>query len=227
MSSKVFLAAAAGIVLAALPSRADVTLIPNPADYGASPAVFTLDPEAFGPAQRGVTGTRNLRQTFQLADSIFVENIVLSLALNGTDGGLVIDFYEIADVGAGSWSAGTLVHTITLPTTVDLPSTTARLQLQLSGADIFSLTQRNTGNEGYGIEVSNADDVSGIGNFRHSNDGTEHFTQGRFYTESGSPSGTGRDLGVALSGTIIPEPAAFSLLGFGALGLLLFRRKTR
>lgn len=206
---------------------ADISLTADPPDYGASPVMFTLDPELYSPAQRGVAGTRQLRQTFQLSQTVDVNDIILSLALNGTDGGLVLNFYQVADVNASSWTPGDLIKTLSLDTSVDLPTSSARLELSLTGSDVFTLAQRDTGTEGYGIEVSNFDGTSTIGNFRHSNDGTEHYLFGRFYKEDGSPSGTGRDLGVSLSGVVVPEPATAALIGFGAFALLCLRRRAR
>lgn len=182
--------------------QAAVTLTADPG-YPAGAQVFTVDPEAHSPGQRRVSGTRHLRQTFQLSESIDVSNIVLSLAASGTNGGLVISFYQVADVNAANWTAGTLVKTITLDTSVSLPASTARLGLSLSGADVFTLPQRNTGTAGYGIEIANYDGVSTVGNLRHSNDGVDDYPAGKFYIEDGTASGTGnRDIGLALTGTV-------------------------
>ena len=54
--------------------RAAVTLTVDPA-VPASPAVATIDPEGLSTAQRGVTGTRELRQTFQNAADFIVEQV--------------------------------------------------------------------------------------------------------------------------------------------------------
>lgn len=227
MIRRILLATTATLLLGTGSSFADITLTADPPDYGASPAMFTLDPELYSPAQRGVAGTRQLRQTFQLSQTVDVNDIILSLAMSGTDGGMVLNFYQVADVNASSWTPGDLIKTLSLDTNVDLPTSTARLELTLTGSDVFTLAQRDTGTEGYGIEVSNNDGISTIGNFRHSNDGTEHYLLGRFYKETGSPSGTGRDLGVSLSGIVVPEPATAALIGFGALALVGLRRRVR
>lgn len=145
--------------------------------------------------------------------------------MNGAAGGLVLDFYEVDDVEAGAWTPGALVHTISLDTSAVIPVTSTRLQVSLAGADVFSLLQRDSGSQGYGIEISNFDDVTSVGLVRHSNDGTEHYTTGRFYKEDGNPSGTGRDLGISLSGTIIPEPTTFALAGLGSVALLVARKR--
>jgi len=188
------------VLVCSFTSSALVTLTADPADgYGSDPAMFTLDPELYNPAGRGVAATRQLRQTFLLDEDIDVTAITFGCTFNGNDGGLIIDFYEVGDVNANPVDLGTLVHTITIGTEVDLPATSARLRVGLTGSDVFSLPQRNTGNtNGYAIEFSNADGSTTLGNLRHSNDGTEHYTTGRFYTESGNASGTGRDAGVSL-----------------------------
>lgn len=202
LMNQFILLSAIGVLLGSPSAQGAVTLTADPS-YPASPKVFTVDPESFTPGARGVTGTRQLRQTFQLSQSIDVDGIVLSLAGTGTDGGLVLSFYELADVNASSWSAGTLVNTITLTTAVNLPTSTARLGLTLSGVDVFTLPQRDTGTSGYGIEISNFDGVSNIGSLRHSNDGSDNYTDGKFYTETGLQSGSGeRDIALALTGTV-------------------------
>ena len=207
--------------------RADIALTIDPS-YPSNPPLFTIDPEPLTVAQRGITGTRQLRQTFQLSSTLAVDSITLSLVLNGTNGGLVVSFYEVADVNAATWAAGSLVKTLTLSTNVDLPTTTTRLGLSLSGGDIFTLSQRDSGTTGYGIEIANADGVQTIGNIRHSNNGVDNFAGGRFYTESGAQSGNGdRDFGLALAGAVVPEPETYLLAGLGAMSLLLFRRWMR
>jgi hypothetical protein len=227
MIRNLFFAFAAGALLSAATTRAGISLTADPS-YPASPAFFSLDPEPLTVAQRGVTATRQLRQTFQLSQSIIVSDITVSLALSGTDGGLVLNFFEVADVNATTWTAGSLVKSLTLATSVDLPTSTARVGLSLTGADTFTLLQRDSGTLGYGIEIANVDGVSTIGNVRHSNNGVDNFTGGRFYTESGGQSGAGdRDFGLALVGAPVPEPGVCLLAGLGATGLFLLRRRIR
>jgi hypothetical protein len=223
-----FLVLAGGVLLTTVALRADITLSIDP-NYPSTPALFTLDPEPLTVAQRGIAGTRQLRQTFQLSQSLSVSDITLSLALNGTDGGLLLSFYQVDDVNAASWTAGSLVKTLTIGTNVDLPSTTARLGLTLTGGDIFTLPQRDSGTAGYGIEIANVDGVSTVGNIRHSNNGSDNFLNGKYYTETGAQSGTGnRDFGVALVGTsAIPEPGTLALAGLGAMLVFRLRRRVR
>jgi hypothetical protein len=183
-----------------------VLLMPDPV-VPTEAAVATLDPELFVPNQRGVAGTRELRQTFQNAADFLVGEIILSIDTSGADGGLVVDFYEVADVDATTWTPlGDPIETISLPVTTDLPDTTSRLSLVLTESSLFTLPARNTGTEGYGIEISNVDATTNIGLIRHSNSGTDDFPLGRYYTETGGQSGTGtRDFGVwLLASTALP-----------------------
>lgn len=228
MNRNSLLVMSAGVFLTAAALRADISLTFDPS-YPSTPAFFSTDPEPLTVAQRGVTGTRQLRQTFQLSQSVTVSEITVSLALGGTDGGLTLSFYEVDDVNAATWTAGNLMKTLTLGTNVDLLISTNRLGLSLTGSDIFSLPQRDSGTLGYGIEISNADGVSTIGNVRHSNNGTDNFLGGRFYTETGAQSGSGnRDIGLALVGAaVVPEPGALALSGLGAFLLFQLRRRFR
>lgn len=187
-------------------SKAAVSLVADP-DIPTSAVVETLDPLQFSPAQRGIAGTRELRMTFQNPTEFAVGEIVLSLDMNGTDGGLVLDFYEVADVNADAWAPlGNPIETISLDTSVDLPSTNNRLGLQLTESNVFTLPARNTGTEGYGIEISNFDQTSTIGLIWHSNSGADDFMGGKYYDENGgSPGGGLRDYGVwLLESTIVP-----------------------
>jgi hypothetical protein len=197
-----------------------VLLMPDPA-VPTEAAVATLDPELFVPNQRGVAGTRELRQTFQNPAGFLVGEIILAFDMSGADGGLVLDFYEVADVNATTWMPlGEPIETITLPVTTDLPDTTSRLSLMLTESSLFTLPARNTGTEGYGIEISNVDATSNIGLARHSNSGNDDFPLGRYYTETGGQSGTGtRDLGVWLLASTATAPVPGDTDGDGVVEL--------
>jgi hypothetical protein len=202
-------------------ASAAVTLGVDPA-IPATPAVATIDPEMFVPNQRGVSGTRQLRQTFQNPAEFIVGEIILAMDSSGADGGLVLDFYEVADINAGTWSPlGNAIETIMLPTTTDLPDTTSRIGFTLTESNLFTLPARNTGTEGYGIEISNVDQIANIGNMRHSNSGTNEFALGRYYDENGNaPGGGNRDLGVWLVATTAPPPLAGDTDGDGLVELI-------
>ncbi len=194
-----------GILAPVLPEAvtAEVTLLAD-AGYDTDGAVFTLDPELHSPGGRGINDTRELRQSFQLNEAIDVDEISISVSLNGTAGDLIVRIYELADVTAGTWSAGNLVRSLVVPT--GGTSSSANIHLALSGADGFVLPARDTGNQGYGIELTQAPG-SAIGSVRHSNTGSDEFAPGNYYTEtgnagsSGGPPNTTRDLGVSISGT--------------------------
>jgi len=198
--------AAMSLVAIAPAAYAAINLTADPAvPVGA--VVETLDPTLFGPAQRGIAGTRQLRQTFQNPTDFNVGEIILSLDLDGTDGGLIIDFYEVDDINADNWAPGNLIETISLDLSVDLPPTTDRLSFGLTEANVFALPARNTGTEGYGLEISNFDQSTGIGLINHSNSGVDDFVGGKYYAEGGdAPGGGNRDFGVWLLASTIEPP---------------------
>jgi hypothetical protein len=112
---------------------------------------------------------------------------------------MTLNLYEIADVNANTWTAGNLVHTITIPIG-SLPLTIDFLGINLTGTDVFTLPQRNEGVTGYGLELSQIDTANATtGTWRHSNDGVDEYTTGKFYIETGAQSSATRDLGLALS----------------------------
>jgi hypothetical protein len=188
-------------------ASAAVTLSADP-DYPANPGAFTVDPEGLSTAARGIAGTRRLRQTFAVEETFFVGGVVFAADMNGNDGGLIMSFFEVADVNATTWSPlGLPIKRITIPVGVDLPDTTLRLGIELTGADSFTLPAL-TLPAGYGIEVSNADETTSIGLVRHTNvSGVDSYEFGKFYTETGGQSGSGiRDWGVALVRTDIAPP---------------------
>lgn len=201
------IAAAVAFAGAVTPTLAAVNLTADP-EVPTTALVETLDPLMFGPAQRGLAATRQLRQTFQNPNGFNVGEIVLSLDMNGTDGGLVVDFYEVADVNADAWAPlGEPIETISLDLSVDLPATADRLSLGLTESSVFTLPARNSGVEGYGIEVSNFDETSTIGLIWHSNSGADDFAGGRYYDENGGAPGGGlRDFGVWLLESTIEPP---------------------
>jgi hypothetical protein len=174
-----------------------ITISADP-NYPDFPNVFTTDPLLVTNGNRGITADRNLRQTFKNPTTIDVGQIVLGFDVNTPAGGMVIDFYQVDDVLAATWTPGTLVQTITIP---DLTvATTQRLGITLSDADVFQLPARFAGTTGYGIELSNFDAATTIGTWPHTNDAVDHYPDGVFYIEDGGISGADptRDVGVAL-----------------------------
>lgn len=176
-----------------------VSLTADPA-YPDFPDVFTVDPLADSFASRNIAADRNLRQTFKNPTSIDVAQIVLGLAVQAPEGGLVIDIYEVDDVLAAAWTPGPLVHSISIGSTA-LIGTDERLGVTLTDSDIFSLPARFAGTTGYGLELSNFDGTTNIGAWRHTNTGVDEYTDGVFYVEDGAPSGGSsaiRDIGFSL-----------------------------
>jgi hypothetical protein len=189
-------------------SLAAVTLTADPIDrFGVSPTVFTIDPfnpPSTGTAQRGVIGTRHLRQSFKNPTTMNVGeiNISFDVSLGGppyggvNDTGLKFAIFQVDDVNAGSWAAGALVREITIPMGT-LPATTQILRLSLTGGDVFPLPARFDGTTGYGIELStpNADAADG-------NPGVMIYTTANFYDDGRQYSESGasntRDVGVSM-----------------------------
>ncbi|TWT66889.1 hypothetical protein Pla123a_45900 [Posidoniimonas polymericola] len=191
--------AAAALAATAPSAHALVTLSADPA-VPTGAVVETLNPENFSPASRGIAGTRQLRMTFQNPTEFVVGEIILAVDLNGNDGGMVLDFYEVEDVNASGWAPiGDPLETITLGLDVDLPATTERLSLALTESNLFTLPARNTDAQGYGIEISNLDQATSLGLLRHSNSGADEFIGGTYYDESGGAPASGtRDWGIWL-----------------------------
>jgi hypothetical protein len=182
-----------------------ITLVVDP-DFPADAAMFTVDPELHSPASAVITGSREYRQTFQLDAPTHVAGLVLALRVEpgGRNGGLIIRFYEVDNVKATSWSETNpvLVHTVTIPTTVNLPVTANRLGLTFTDDEMFFLDQRNTGTQGYAIELRNFNNSTRIGPLRHTNSGTEIYTRGAWYLDTGARALSYRDLGIAIIGGV-------------------------
>lgn len=216
-----FLLAIAGLVCAT-PTSAGVIHNTDVALDTSAP-VFTLDPELFAPAQRNIAADRNLRQAFQYTGSpLLVDDVRASLNVSTAAGGLQMRVYQVADTNASSFSAGDattiLLKDLVVTSAADSMPTGTGVQILLSGADQFVLAPL-AAPAGYVLELSNDDATTNIGAWRHSNDGTDNYPQGLYYSEGGTSPNTARDLGVSMSGTIVPEPSTLLLVGVGLLGL--------
>lgn len=206
-----------GTAQAAITFEVDPAYPPDPAggtplvdQFGVS-GVFTVDPQLHSVAGRGIAGTRQLRQAFQVDETFYVGGITLAHAHGGTDGGYIISFYEVEDVNASPWNPiGNPLKVLTITNEVDVPSTSTTLGFVLTGSDSFTLEARGDvdggDNTGYGIQIETFDKVSNNGNWLHSNDGTDNYTRGLYYTENGTPGATHRDFGLALTTTDIMPP---------------------
>jgi hypothetical protein len=230
-------AALAALVLVtgvAMPVYAVVTVSADPTDrFGTNPVVFTVDPftavpEAASRANRGVAGERRLRQTFQVPSTFNVGEINLTFDVTGGstvggagDTGLKLAFFEMNDV-LGAWTPGTPVKEITIQPGV-LPATNEILRITLSGGDVFSLPQRNSGALGYGREISTPNALSSDGNpgllWFTNQDGDpspvmDYYAGGRYYTETG-PSSAYRDVGLSLiaSSEVACDPGDVNCVG--------------
>lgn len=168
--------------------------LPTPAEA----ALFTLDPYLVTNAQRGIATAagvqRNLRQTFQLPTDINVGSIIFSVDVSNAAAGLQMRIYEVADVN--TWNPGTLLHSFVFPEVV---ATTNWMGVDFTGGNVFSLTARATGTQGYGIEFSDNLGVDGttLGQLRFNNDGIGQYAGGRYFTETNASSES-RDIGLIL-----------------------------
>lgn len=205
----------------------------NPADrYGVNPVVFTVDPflpEFGGPyadnIERGVANTRKLRQTFQNPTTFNVGQINLSFRVTGgssvgstNDTGLRLAFYEVADVLASNWTPGNLIKEVVLQPG-NMPAASQVLRFDLSGGDVFSLPQSNSGTAGYGLEISTPNALSSDGNpgtikFTN-NSASDYYATGRYYTETGTASTAYRDVGLSLvaSTQVACDPGDVNCMG--------------
>jgi hypothetical protein len=214
------------LVLIASGGRADVILSGDP-PYPMDAVVFTVDPEGKDTNQRGITGTRNLRQTFQNPVTFDVNQIVVGIDVDAAapTAGLQIRIFEVNDVIAAPWAAGNLVKQFIIPTVpADLAAaSTMRLGITLTGSDIFTLPQRNTGNMGYGIEYSNNDGASVFGLLRHTNTSAteDYYLPGRYLTETGGGN-VARDTGLALVGVVANPPTPGDVDDNGIVNMLDF-----
>jgi hypothetical protein len=91
-----------------------------------------------------------------------------------------------------------------------MPGSDQVLRFNLTGGDVFTLPQRNTGAAGYGLEISTPNSLSSDGNpgtLKFTNDGVNpdpvtnpsgYYAGGRYYTETGNASTSYRDVGLSL-----------------------------
>lgn len=215
------------LLTSAMAAQAEVIFAGDP-DYPLDAVVFTVDPEGKDTNQRGITATRNLRQTFQNPVTFDVGQIVMGINVDDASAataGLQIRIYEVDDVLA-NWAPGNLVKEFVFPTLpADLgASSTVRLGLTLTGADIFTLPARSTGGMGYGIEYSNSDGVGLFGLLRHTSTAAaseDYYPAGQYLTEGGAGN-TNRDTGLALAAALDGGLVPGDVDGNGQVELLDF-----
>lgn len=210
--------AAATVAMAAMVGSANAATVTTGVAWPSTPPAETVD--VYGvptsTSGRNVTGTRQLRQTFQTDTDVALDEIILS-ASGYTGASFTIKFFEVADFEDASWSAGTQVGSvITVDAGTALGGTT-NLSVALTAGEQFTLPTRNTGVQGYGIELESVGTDFAF-NWGHAFDGTDYAT-GRFYREDGTGQDLTYDLGIAL----VPEPASLALISLG--GLLMLRRR--
>lgn len=184
--------------------------------------VFTTDPGPVGTAgtgARGITLTRRLRQTFKNPTTFDVGQVLLGFDTGAAGNGLTVSFYQVDDVNADTWAPGPKIHEFQYFGT--LPGTAGRLGFSLTGSDIFSLPARFNGTTGYGLELSNIDNVSTPGQIIHSSSAAEApdlYVDGRYFTETGAGSNN-RDFAVWLLGPDPNIPAPGDVDGMNGVNL--------
>ncbi len=204
---------------------ADGAVIDNNAAWPTSPNAQTVDVHSLANENgRGIKEDRKVRQTFQVAESFTVGKITLSW--NGYTGEeFTIKIFEVADVEAGTWPTGPqqVGNTITTPSGTSFTGE-SNLEITLSVAEQFTLPQRNTGSQGYGMELESVGSTTNAGGWRHAFDGTDHSNPGRYYNENDDGQPVNRDMGLALT---VPEPATIFVMMAAGVPALLKRRRRR
>ncbi|TWT90512.1 hypothetical protein Mal64_09030 [Pseudobythopirellula maris] len=196
--------------------------LPDP--MGEDVSVYTHNPydEGKSTAARNIAttgdGQRNLRQTFQLSDTINVGEIILSLHVERPSDGLNLRIYEVEDIAAASWSpSGAPIYQFSFE---ELINTTDWMSIAFSGGDVFTLEQRDTGTQGYGFEFSDAQNANGanLGAIRYNNDGMDAYAAGSWYPEGGGREAS-RDMGLYIIGTAAESGLPGDVDGSGVIDL--------
>lgn len=218
--------AALAVLWVGIDSLNAATIINNVA-WPTLPAAETVDVHgiATNSSGRGIRDSRKIRQTFQVDSAFDVEKIYLSFN-NYTGEEFTIKIFEVSDVEAGSWSAGTQIgSTITTPLGSAFTGT-SNLEITLSALEQFTLPQRNSGSLGYGMELESVgSDDAGV--WAHAHDGTDYANPARHYQENGSGQNLNRDMGLAFTAVSEPSTFAFALVIVGLVGLVGMRRLRR
>lgn len=193
------------------------------AAWPASAAAETVDANSVTPnANRGLTANRVLYQSFGAPSAgVNVETVFLS-ASGYADNAFTLEVLRVSDtLDAATFAAGTPVSSII---TVDPAGSTGsgNLEIALAAAEQFALSPLS-GPAGYAMRLTAPTDGSAALNWVHGHDGVDYDPDGRYLRDDGSTHDT-RDYGLAVTGSLVPEPAA-SALALLSCGLFRGRRR--
>ncbi len=194
-----------------------------------SPAVQSYVTDTNGDVARNqgrdIRSSRNVAQTFKTSAAIDVGSIFINANHSevNTNRTWSLQILEVADIGANPFvGAGTVLLDKSITTNFASANITGQvfLEIKLTGADVFTLPVRNSGNNGYALRI--VDDGGGTGIFSLGGNSASTFVgRGYNYTNPTTSMATG-DWNFAIA--VVPEPTSLSLLGLGGLALLRRRR---
>ncbi|MFP4106174.1 MAG: PEP-CTERM sorting domain-containing protein [Phycisphaerae bacterium] len=169
---------------------------------------------------KDVTGNRNLGQGFRLPDDDYeagetlqLEHIFIRLQNDQSNtGNITIKLLDVEDTNASTLS-GTEVFSFDV-STADFDGDTI-VDFEITDGPELDPT---SGDDGYVFQIIDG----GTFHFRWIRDGSDVYDDGGAYIEGGWEN---KDYSLAITGTVVPEPATMGLLAIGGLGMLLRRRK--
>ena len=182
----------------------------------------SLDALSLVNANRGISGTRAEKQSFNVTNTFTVDTIYLSAA-NYNSNAFTISFFQTTAVNASPLVTGAQVgSTITVDPLSAAVSGNMNLEISLLPSEYITFNA-TTGTAGYIMSVQLADPTSpGAFNWVMSNTGSDIYKGGRYRRDDGDQTNT-RDFGMALVQTV-PEPTSLALFAAGT-GLLVVRRR--
>jgi len=184
----------------------------------------SIDANSVVNANRGISGTRIDRQSFNVTNTFTVDTIYLSAA-NYNSNAFTISFFQTTAVNANPIVSGTQVgSTITVDPLAAAVSGNMNLEISLLPSEYITFAA-TTGTAGYVMAIQLADSTTPAAfNWVHSNTGTDIYKGGRYRRDDNDQTSS-RDFGFALVQTV-PEPTALALFAVGS-GLLVVNRRRK